>query len=138
VLQHRLEQHQFLKLLIRPGRRSQYPAPRSSLTSAILADTGCRFPQVTPSRFLSSSGSSGAPVTIDQRAPSTKVTALALESGVEPIGVHGLRHTWATLALESGVSAKVVQERLGHANIATTLDICSHVVRLRGFQAALW
>jgi integrase len=54
--------------------------------------------------------------------------ALALEAGVEPIGVHGLRHTRATLALESGIHAKVVQERLGHANIATTLDIYCNVV----------
>ena len=30
--------------------------------------------------------------------------------------------------MESGVHAKVVQEPLGHANIATTLDIYSHVV----------
>ncbi|CAN5388880.1 site-specific integrase [soil metagenome] len=43
------------------------------------------------------------------------------------ISVHGLRHTWATLALEAGVHPKVVQERLGHANISITLDIYSHV-----------
>ena len=64
------------------------------------------------------------------------VQAAAAKAGLEPIGVHGLRHTWATLALESGVHAKVVQERLGHANIATTLDIYSHVVPEMDQEAA--
>ncbi|HEX6299048.1 MAG TPA: tyrosine-type recombinase/integrase [Acidimicrobiia bacterium] len=38
------------------------------------------------------------------------------------------RHTWATLALASGVHPKVVQERLGHSSIAITLDRYSHVI----------
>ena len=37
------------------------------------------------------------------------------------------RHTWASLALEGGVSLKVVQERLGHSSIAITADVYSHV-----------
>jgi integrase len=42
--------------------------------------------------------------------------------------VHELRHTHATLALEAGLHPKVVQERLGHATIAITLDIYSHAI----------
>jgi hypothetical protein len=42
--------------------------------------------------------------------------------------LHDLRHGWATLALQAGVHPKVVQERLGHANIGITLDTYSHVV----------
>jgi len=34
----------------------------------------------------------------------------------------------ATLALAAGVHPKVVQERLGHATIAITLDTYSHVI----------
>ncbi len=41
---------------------------------------------------------------------------------------HGLRHTHATLLLQKGVNPKVIQERLGHSNIGTTLDIYSHVL----------
>ena len=41
--------------------------------------------------------------------------------------IHGLRHTWATLALEGGVHPRVVQERLGHSTIAVTLQTYSHV-----------
>ena len=44
------------------------------------------------------------------------------------IRLHDLRHTHASLALEAGVHPKVVQERLGHATIAITLDIYSHAI----------
>lgn len=47
--------------------------------------------------------------------------------GLPRITIHGLRHTWATLALEQGVHPRVVQERLGHSTIAITLGIYSHV-----------
>jgi integrase len=43
------------------------------------------------------------------------------------ISIHGLRHTWATLALQAGVHPKIVQEQLGHSTLAITLDIYSHV-----------
>jgi integrase len=48
--------------------------------------------------------------------------------GLPRIPLHGLRHTWATLALMAGVHPKIVQERLGHSSIATTLDTYSHAV----------
>jgi integrase len=47
--------------------------------------------------------------------------------GLPRLTLHGLRHTWATLALERGVHPRVVQERLGHSTIAITLGIYSHV-----------
>ncbi|MBU1249755.1 MAG: site-specific integrase [Actinobacteria bacterium] len=43
------------------------------------------------------------------------------------VTIKGLRHTHATLLLELGVHPKVVQERLGHSNISTTMNIYSHV-----------
>lgn len=47
--------------------------------------------------------------------------------GVPRLTLKGLRHTWATLALEQGIHPRVVQERLGHSTIAITLGIYSHV-----------
>ncbi|HVD45141.1 MAG TPA: tyrosine-type recombinase/integrase, partial [Rubrobacter sp.] len=41
---------------------------------------------------------------------------------------HDLRHTCATLLLGKGVHPKFVQELLGHANIAITLDTYSQVI----------
>lgn len=43
------------------------------------------------------------------------------------VTIKGLRHTHATLLLEMGVHPKVVQERLGHSTITTTMNIYSHV-----------
>ncbi|WP_214848927.1 tyrosine-type recombinase/integrase [Exiguobacterium sp. s138] len=48
-------------------------------------------------------------------------------AGVSRIRIHDLRHTHATLLLEQGVHPKVVQERLGHASYAITMDLYSHV-----------
>ena len=44
------------------------------------------------------------------------------------IPLHGLRHTYATLALPSGVNPRIVSGRLGHSTVALTLDIYSHVL----------
>lgn len=40
---------------------------------------------------------------------------------------HVFRHTYATRCIESGMSAKVLQKKLGHANISTTLDTYASV-----------
>ena len=47
--------------------------------------------------------------------------------GITGIRFHDIRHTMATAMLRAGVHPKIVQERLGHASIATTLDLYSHV-----------
>ena len=39
-----------------------------------------------------------------------------------------MRHTHATLALETGIHPKVVSERLGHATVSITLDTYSHAI----------
>ena len=52
------------------------------------------------------------------------------------LSVHGLRHSWATLALQAGVHPKIVQERLGHSTISITLDIYSHVNHAMDADAA--
>jgi integrase len=51
----------------------------------------------------------------------------AARADLPRIRLHDLRHTWATLALSAGEHPKVVQERLGHANVSITLDVYSHV-----------
>jgi integrase len=54
--------------------------------------------------------------------------ALCNEIGLPGIGVHGLRHSSATFLLAAGVSPKVVSQRLGHASVALTLGLYSHVL----------
>jgi len=54
---------------------------------------------------------------------------LLTEAGLPgDVRFHDLRHTCATLLLGARVNPKVVSELLGHASIAITLDIYSHVL----------
>jgi ATP-dependent helicase/nuclease subunit A len=46
-----------------------------------------------------------------------------------PFNFHSLRHTHATMLLEDGTKPKIVQERLGHSKIATTMDKYVHVTK---------
>src|ERR671921_2559873 len=52
------------------------------------------------------------------------------------IRFHDLRHTCATLLLSRGHHPKLVQELLGHASVAMTLDRYSHVLPGMGDQTA--
>jgi integrase len=58
------------------------------------------------------------------------------KAGLPPLTLKGLRHTWATLALERAIHPRVVQERLGHSTIAITLGIYSHVAPTLHDEAA--
>ncbi len=40
---------------------------------------------------------------------------------------HQLRHTFATMCYNAGIDVKQIQEWLGHANFATTMDIYTHL-----------
>lgn len=52
------------------------------------------------------------------------------------IRFHDLRHTSATLLINKGVHAKIISERLGHANITTTMNIYGHVLAKADKEAA--
>jgi integrase len=53
---------------------------------------------------------------------------LIRKAGVPEIRFHDLRHTCATTLLLEGVNPKIVSEMLGHASVAITLDLYSHVL----------
>jgi integrase len=58
----------------------------------------------------------------------------ARRTGLPGARFHDTRHTHASLLLRAGVHPKVVSERLGHASVAFTLDVYSHV--MPGLQEA--
>ncbi|MEC1714993.1 tyrosine-type recombinase/integrase [Schinkia azotoformans] len=51
------------------------------------------------------------------------------ELNIDPISVHGLRHTHASVLLYKKVSIYYVSERLGHSDIDTTMSYYSHVIK---------
>ena len=61
---------------------------------------------------------------------------LLKKAGLPNIRFHDLRHTCATLLLSRGHHPKLVQELLGHASVALTLDRYSHVLPGMGDQTA--
>ena len=80
------------------------------------------------------SGPDGAP--LHPERVSQAFRRAVIRHHLPPIPLHGLRHTWATLALQMDVHPRVVQERLGHSNIAITLQTYSHVLPIMHDNAA--
>ena len=61
------------------------------------------------------------------RSYSGAFTKIMRKAKLEGYRLHDARHAHASLMLKQGVHPKIVQERLGHAKVSTTLDIYSHV-----------
>jgi integrase len=61
---------------------------------------------------------------------------LLKRAGLPQITFHDLRHTCASLLFQKNVYPKFVQELLGHASVAITLDTYSHMLPGMGGEAA--
>jgi integrase len=53
---------------------------------------------------------------------------LASKAGINGVRFHDLRHTFASLMLMRGAKPKVISEALGHASVAFTMDVYSHII----------
>lgn len=62
---------------------------------------------------------------------------LTRQAGVPRLRFHDLRHTAASLMVRRGVSAKLVSDRLGHADVAFTLRVYTHLYDDQRREAAL-
>lgn len=58
------------------------------------------------------------------------------KNNINKIRFHDLRHTHATMLLYQGVDVKTISERLGHADINTTLNIYADVLKELDTKAA--
>lgn len=65
--------------------------------------------------------------TLHPDRPSQIFRQIIKKYDLEPIPLHGLRHTLVSLMLSNGTSVEVVSKRVGHSTSATTLNIYSHV-----------
>ena len=55
---------------------------------------------------------------------------------LEPIGLHELRHSFASLAIAAGVNAKTLSTYMGHSSITITLDRYGHLFEGHEAEAA--
>jgi integrase len=82
--------------------------------------------------FASETGTPLSPENLVKRS----FKPLLEEAGLLETRFHDLRHTCATLLLGRGAHPKIVQELLGYATIAMTLDTYSHYLPSMGDQAS--
>lgn len=102
-----------------------------AIQETVLAEHGVQVTLLTP-LFCHADGSVFKPSQLTD-AFSALVKKLGLEKGTH---LHTLRHTHATYLLEQGENIRVVQERLGHARVQTTLELYGHVLPGRDGEAA--
>jgi len=69
---------------------------------------------------------------VDARRGRRKRCGALREAGLTPIGkrprIHDLRHTHASWLIAAGVPLPYIQQRLGHENISTTVDLYGHML----------
>jgi integrase len=58
------------------------------------------------------------------------------EEGLQPIGLHECRHTYAAFMIAAGVNAKALSTYMGHSTITMTLDRYGHLMPGNEDQAA--
>lgn len=68
----------------------------------------------------------GGPVDLDALCDVLRAAQDAAQ--VRLLGLHGLRHLYCSLLQVSGASSKFAQERLGHADASTTVNIYTHTI----------
>jgi len=65
---------------------------------------------------------------IDPSVLSHSFAKIVERARLENVRFHDLRHTFASLMLLRGAKPKVISEALGHASVAFTMDVYSHII----------
>ena len=66
---------------------------------------------------------------IEPKRPQRRITNLCKRLNIPHRSFHSIRHSYATRLFELEIPIKTVQVLLGHSNIATTMDIYTHVMK---------
>ncbi|MGL5656027.1 MAG: tyrosine-type recombinase/integrase [Fusobacteriaceae bacterium] len=78
-------------------------------------------------------GKNGEP--IERKRPTRRLNKLCRDLNIRERSFHSVRHTYATRMFELDVPVKTVQVLLGHSEIATTMDIYTHVMTDKKVEA---
>jgi integrase len=118
----------------RPGdtkSRNRRKVPIVGLLREHLAAERLRQPPGMELCFGLDGGRPFRPDRLQQRADATWVAA-----GLERLTLHDCRHTFASLAIASGVNAKALSTYMGHSSITETLDRYGHLMPGNEAEAA--
>jgi integrase len=112
--------------LPKSGREREIPLGAASprLRELLVEIARERAPNPAARVFLSPSG-----LELQERNLARSWYRLRRAAGVRPLRLHDLRHTFASRAIEAGVSIPRVSAWLGHAQIETTLRVYTHCVQ---------
>ena len=112
--------------------RGLHAACRSALEKAVQEElirtnpaVGCKLPPKRGREMQVLGREEDMPMT--PGAVRRRLQIILERAGCKKIRFHDLRHTFATLSLESGMDVKTLSAMLGHVSAATTLDIYTHV-----------
>lgn len=86
---------------------------------------GFGFNARKPKQLLFSKWKDNSP--LDLSSPRNNLVRICDKHNFDMVNIHGFRHTHCSLLFEAGVPMQVVQERLGHSDIQTTMNIYTHV-----------
>jgi integrase len=122
------------QLVLTPGEPAFLGPPKTSashrtislpqLVVEELAEHVRRFPSAHPDGLFTDDNGNGLRRTAFSRVWRPIVAAAGAPAGT---GFHDLRHYFASLLIRHGELVKTVQNRLGHATAAETLDTYSHL-----------
>lgn len=65
-----------------------------------------------------------------------EIKRVAAKAGLNPIRIHDLRHSHASLLIEMGFNILMISERLGHKTVQTTWNTYAHLYPDKGKQIA--
>ena len=68
--------------------------------------------------------------------PYKQLQYILKKAGLESVSLHSLRHSNATLLINSGANVKAVSTRLGHSNVSTTTNIYAEAIASADAAAA--
>ena len=88
------------------------------LPQSVLEELRTYYLEYKPQKYLFE-GLGGGPYSV-RSAQSVFKTAMKKVGFKKEIGIHGLRHSYATHLLEMGTNIRLIQELMGHSDIKTT------------------
>ena len=120
--------------LIEPKSRSgvrRVPIPAALRTQLLAHHLRCGRPTGS---FVFRAADHSRP--FDSAWATTKARRAWRTAGLEPIGLHECRHSYAAYAIAAGINAKALSIYMGHSSITVTLDRYGHLMPGNEAEAA--